>query len=232
MVPFLHTRPGSTGFPMSQGGPALKIRESFWKTWLQLGASDSAHQVGNTATWRVCMACPDATRFSSHRVPHEIAEVARQILTPAQREEFETTREVDFAFGVAGLARFRANFFVQRSSVSMVFRHVANGHSSTSRVARTCPPVLEAAVVASSVVLILVTGTTGSGKSTTLAAMINARQSTRCRSTSSPSRIPSSSCIAINAALVQQREVGTDTSSFHEASASRSPPGSRCHHDR
>ena len=56
--------------------------------------------------------------------PREMEEVARKILTPLQREKFEGTREVDFAFGVTGLARFRANFYVQRSSIVMVFRHV------------------------------------------------------------------------------------------------------------
>src|SRR5262245_3773865 len=57
--------------------------------------------------------------------PAELEEVAHQVLTPAQKEQFESTREVDFAFGVSGLARFRANFFVQRGSISMVYRHVS-----------------------------------------------------------------------------------------------------------
>ena len=52
--------------------------------------------------------------------PNEMEEVARKVLTPLQREKFESTREVDFAFGVTGLARFRANFYVQRSSIAMV----------------------------------------------------------------------------------------------------------------
>ncbi len=54
----------------------------------------------------------------------DMVSVAQQILTPAQREVFENTREIDFAFGVPGVARFRANFYVQRGSVAMVFRHV------------------------------------------------------------------------------------------------------------
>jgi len=49
--------------------------------------------------------------------PKDMEDIANQILTPAQKEKFRRTREVDFAFGVSGLARFRANFYVQRGSI-------------------------------------------------------------------------------------------------------------------
>ena len=61
---------------------------------------------------------------SKSPTPKEMEEIADQILTTAQKDRFKRTREVDFAFGVAGLARFRANFYVQMGSIAMVFRHV------------------------------------------------------------------------------------------------------------
>ncbi|HER43169.1 MAG TPA: type IV pili twitching motility protein PilT, partial [Candidatus Eisenbacteria bacterium] len=54
--------------------------------------------------------------------PKDMEAIADQILTPAQKDKFRRTKEVDFAFGVAGLARFRANFYIQRGSIAMVFR--------------------------------------------------------------------------------------------------------------
>ncbi|MBD3179301.1 MAG: type IV pili twitching motility protein PilT, partial [Candidatus Latescibacteria bacterium] len=54
----------------------------------------------------------------------DMQDIADQILSPGQRKRFMESKEVDFAFGVPGLARFRANFYVQRGSIAMVFRHV------------------------------------------------------------------------------------------------------------
>ncbi|MFQ5600568.1 MAG: type IV pilus twitching motility protein PilT [Candidatus Krumholzibacteriia bacterium] len=145
--------------------------------------------------------------------PVEIEEVAKQVLTPLQRDVFETTREVDFAFGVAGLARFRANFFVQRGSVSMVFRHVA---TDIPEIEELNLPAAVGDLALRPRGLILVTGTTGSGKSTTLAAMISQINK------SMPLNVitiedPIEFLHRDVRCLVQQREVGTDTASFQEA---------------
>ncbi len=145
--------------------------------------------------------------------PREMEEVARKILTPLQREKFESTREVDFAFGVTGLARFRANFYVQRSSIVMVFRHVPVNIKKVDEL--SLPPVIsELSLLPRG--LILVTGTVGSGKSTTLAAML-----------STINQNLNASIITIedpieflhrdDKSIVNQREVGSDTASFHEA---------------
>ncbi|HZL86443.1 MAG TPA: type IV pilus twitching motility protein PilT [Candidatus Krumholzibacteria bacterium] len=145
--------------------------------------------------------------------PNELEEVATQLLTSAQKEVFDTTREVDFAFGVAGLARFRANFFVQRGSVSMVFRHVSTQVPRLEEL--SLPPVL-ADLALRKRGLILVTGTTGSGKSTTLAAMIgriNQALPVNIISIEDPIEFLHRDANG----LIQQREVGTDTVSFHAA---------------
>ncbi len=145
--------------------------------------------------------------------PAELEEVAHQILTPVQKEIFETTREVDFAFGVAGLARFRANFFVQRGSISMVFRHVSTTVPKLEEL--NLPDVLGELALRKRG-LLLVTGTTGSGKSTTLAAMM-----TRINHTMPVNIISIEDPIEFlhrdANGLIQQREVGSDTVSFHEA---------------
>jgi twitching motility protein PilT len=145
--------------------------------------------------------------------PREMEEVTQQILTPAQRDVFETTREVDFAFGVAGLARFRANFFVQRGSVSMVFRHVPVDIRPLEDLG--LPPAVEELTTRPRG-LILVTGMVGSGKSTTLASMIH-----RINNTLPMNVITIEDPIEFLhrdvRSLIQQREVGSDTTTFHEA---------------
>ena len=95
--------------------------------------------------------------------PKDMEEIADQIRTPKQKERFKKTREVDFAFGVAGLARFRANFYVQRGSIAMVFRHVPVEILTLDDLG--LPGILkELALMQRG--LIFVTGTVGSGKST------------------------------------------------------------------
>ncbi|MFH1754896.1 MAG: PilT/PilU family type 4a pilus ATPase, partial [Candidatus Latescibacterota bacterium] len=145
--------------------------------------------------------------------PQMMEDMARKILTPLQREKFESTREVDFAFGVTGLARFRANFYVQRSSIAMVFRHVPV--SIPSMESLNLPPVL-AKLALRPRGLILVTGTVGSGKSTTLASMIQTINK-QLPSTIITVEDPVEFLHRDDQSLINQREVGSDTTSFHEA---------------
>ena len=145
--------------------------------------------------------------------PKDLIQIAQQILTPAQREIFESTREIDFAFGVPGLARFRANFYVQRGSIAMVFRHVPVEIQSFDSL--HLPPVVKD-LAGRRRGLILVTGTVGSGKSTTLASMVDVINRTM------PANIitvedPIEFLHRDNQSLINQREVGTDTGSFAEA---------------
>jgi twitching motility protein PilT len=195
---------------MVPGGTALNIR-SMLQRMISLGASDLHVKPGVPPLARVHgLLTPLDFQPPS---PRELEEVAQQVLTPVQRDVFESTREVDFAFGVAGLARFRANFFVQRGSVSMVFRHVPTDIPPFETLG--LPTAVEELVTRPRG-LILVTGTVGSGKSTTLAAMLH-----RINSTMPLNIITIEDPIEFLhrdlRALVQQREVGSDTASFHEA---------------
>jgi twitching motility protein PilT len=145
--------------------------------------------------------------------PKDMIQAAQQILTPAQREIFESTREIDFAFGVPGLARFRANFYVQRGTIAMVFRHVPVEIQTFDSL--HLPPVIRD-LASRRRGLILVTGTVGSGKSTTLAAVVDVINRTM------PANIitvedPIEFLHRDNLSLINQREVGTDTGSFAEA---------------
>lgn len=145
--------------------------------------------------------------------PKDMEDIADQILTPSQKENFRKTREVDFAFGVAGLARFRANFYVQRGSIAMVFRHVPVEIKSLDEL--SLPETLKKLSLKQRG-LIFVTGTVGSGKSTTLAAMVR-----EINETANKNIITVEDPIEFLhhdiKSIVNQREIGTDTSSFHEA---------------
>ena len=145
--------------------------------------------------------------------PKDLEEVATQILTPSQKERFTKSREVDFAFGVSGLARFRANFYVQRGSIAMVFRHVPVNIKSVDEL--TLPVVLKDLALRPRG-LIFVTGTVGSGKSTTLAAMVS-----EINKTANKNIITVEDPIEFlhhdEKSIINQREIGSDTSSFHEA---------------
>jgi twitching motility protein PilT len=178
---------------------------------IELGASDLHIKPGVAPVVRVNGKL-QKTGFPSP-TPQEMEEMARKILTPLQREKFESTREVDFAFGVTGLARFRANFYVQRSSIAMVFRHVPVNIPTMEEL--NLPPVI-AKLALRPRGLILVTGTVGSGKSTTLASMIQTINK-QLPSTIITVEDPVEFLHRDNLSLINQREVGSDTSSFHEA---------------
>jgi len=143
----------------------------------------------------------------------EVESACTQILTPRQKKEFEDTSEVDFAFGVPGLARFRANFYRQRGSTAMVFRLIPFDPPKVDGL--NLPPVIGDLALKERG-LILVTGTVGSGKSTTLAAMvreINEKQRRNVITVEDPIEFLHRD----NKSLISQREVGSDTDSFAEA---------------
>lgn len=145
--------------------------------------------------------------------PEDMVRLAEQILTPKQLKEFETNREVDFGFGVPGLGRFRANVCKQRGTIAMVFRLVPIEIPALESL--SLPPVIES-LCTKPRGMILVTGITGSGKSTSLAAMLQKINQER-RDKIVTIEDPIEFLHARRNGLVAQREVGTDTNSFATA---------------
>lgn len=135
------------------------------------------------------------------------------ILTDAQKSRFEATKELDFSFGVQDLARFRANFFFQKGAVSAVFRRIAVDIPSID--ALGLPKVVHEVINYPSG-LVLVTGPTGSGKSTTLAALID-RINRDQRGHIITLEDPIEYVFPHRSSIVNQREVGVDTVSYRSA---------------
>jgi twitching motility protein PilT len=143
-------------------------------------------------------------------MPDEIQRMAFGIMNPVQKARFEEAREADLAYGIPGLGRFRVNVFQQRGTVGAVFRVIPFGVKTIEQL--HLPPVVES-IAMEQRGLVLVTGTTGSGKSTTLAAMIDHINSNRtCHIMTIED--PIEFLIRDRRSIVNQREIGVDTQSF------------------
>lgn len=146
--------------------------------------------------------------------PDETRNVARALLTTEQWEEFEYRHELDFAYSVPGVARFRCNAFRQRGSIGVVMRIITDAIPSFE--ALGLPTDLLQNFAANERGLILCTGPTGSGKSTTLASIvdhINRTYAYNVITIEDPIEILHTN----QRSLVVQREVGTDTADFRSA---------------
>lgn len=145
--------------------------------------------------------------------PQDTKELCYSVLTDAQKSEFESDLELDFSFGVKDVARFRGNIYYQKGAVGGVFRKIPIQIPTFDQLG--LPAVLKE-VAKRPNGLILVTGPTGSGKSTTLAAildMLNSTEPGHIMTVEDPIEFihPHKLCV------VNQREVGADTKSFHDA---------------
>jgi twitching motility protein PilT len=132
---------------------------------------------------------------------------------PTKLQEFNDDGEVDFAYSIPGLARFRCNAFRQRGSVSLVVRAIPVSIKSIAEL--SLPPVIRE-LAEEERGIVLLTGTTGSGKSTTLAAMIDHINSTRRRHIVTVED-PLEFLHEDKKSIINQREVGMDTGSFKRA---------------
>src|SRR5712672_738882 len=145
--------------------------------------------------------------------PEDTLDMAFSMMSNRQKQKLKEVSEVDIAYSVQGLGRFRANIFQQRGSVSIVLRVIPDKTRNTSELG--LPPVIDK-IAEQQRGLILVTGATGSGKSTTLAAMID-----RINATRSGHIVTIEDPIEFlhrdKKAFVTQREVDVDTRSFAEA---------------
>src|SRR5262249_46265896 len=200
-----HTRRG----PSRHGGrlmpPPLEL---LLKAMLDKGASD-LHITANS---------PPVLRIDGQIVPMRLdpmtpvdtKQLCYSILTDAQKLRFEEENEIDFSFGVKGLARFRGNCFMQRGAVAGAFRMIPFKIVPLADLGM--PPIVDE-LCNKPRGLVLVTGPTGSGKSTTLASMIdkiNSEHREHIVTIEDPIEFlhPHKNCV------VNQREVGADTTSF------------------
>lgn len=146
-------------------------------------------------------------------MPEDTKELAYSIMNERQKERFRQSLEVDLAYGISGLGRFRVNIFSQRDSMGMVLRTISVDPPTIREL--NLPPILEK-IAMEPRGLVLVTGTTGSGKSTTLAAMVNHINNNRnCHIITIED--PIEFLHRDKKAIINQREVGQDTGSFASA---------------
>ena len=190
---------------------ALDLNEIL-KIALKGGASDIHLKSGLPPMFRVDGALVPLKK-GERLAPDELERVAQGIMNPVQKARFEESREVDLAYGVAGLGRFRVNVFQQRGSMGIVFRVIPFAVKSIE--ALHLPKVIES-IAMEQRGLVLVTGTTGSGKSTTLASMIDYINSNRtCHVMTIED--PIEFLIRDRRSIVNQREIGVDTMGFSAA---------------
>jgi twitching motility protein PilT len=182
------------------------------KIALKGGASDIHLKSGLPPIFRVDGALVPL-KNAERLLPDYLEKVASGIMNPVQKERFESNRECDLAYGIAGLGRFRVNVFQQRGTVGIVFRVIPFGVKTIDQL--VLPKVVES-IANEQRGLILVTGTTGSGKSTSLAAMIEHINSTRtCHIMTIED--PIEFLIRDRRSIVNQREIGVDTQTFAAA---------------
>ncbi len=202
----------STHAPAAAVGSSTVNLRTLLDEMIERGASDLHITAGERPKLRIdgqmISAAPDIVLS-----PRDTLAMAYSILTEVQKKRFETEDELDFSFGIANLSRFRGNVYKQRGCVSMAIRQIPYEIRSFQDLGM--PPIVER-LAEKPRGLVLVTGPTGSGKSTTLAAMvdkINREQRGHILTVEDPIEFVHrhQNCI------VNQREVGSDTQSFSSA---------------
>jgi twitching motility protein PilT len=191
------------------------------KVAVENGASDLHLKVGSYPMMRVRGDLVPAAE--ERRLDHEdTVAMAAAVMSTAQRQKFKDSQEIDLAYSVPGMGRFRCNVFQQRGTIGLVLRVIPVGIRTVEDLGL---PVVLKRIAEEERGLVLVTGTTGSGKSTTLAALVDHINNTRCAHVMTVED-PIEFLHRDIRALINQREVSVDTRSFAHAlrSALRQDP--------
>jgi twitching motility protein PilT len=204
--PLVSERPAPTPAP-----PTLNLR-SLLDEMLRRGASDLHITVGERPKLRVDGAIVNSEALDVLAAKDTLA-LTYSILTESQKKRFEDEDELDFSFGIQNMSRFRANAFRQRGCVALAIRQVPFQIKSLEEL--QVPAVL-GRLAERPRGLVLVTGPTGSGKSTTLAAMLDKINRER-RGHILTIEDPIEFVHRHQGCMVNQREIGADTKSFSQA---------------
>ena len=198
---------------VGRAAPALGLNlRNLLEEMVSVNASDLHIVAGETPKLRIDGEITSA-RTGGILGPKDTLQLAYSVLTENQKKRFETEDELDFSFGIANLARFRGNCFRQRGCVSMVIRQIPFNIRTFHDLGL---PAAVAKMAEKPRGLVLVTGPTGSGKSTTLAAMIDKINRER-KGHIITVEDPIEFIHRHQGCLINQREVGTDTKSFANA---------------
>jgi twitching motility protein PilT len=203
---------GDSATSQAPGAPRAQFNlKAILQQMVQLSASDLHFKVGRPPTLRIN---GDLSPIALPALrPEDMSTLAKELMTPKQVKEFAEFREADFATGVPGIGRFRVNAYQQRGTIAFAIRTVPHQAKSISEL--NLPQVVEEIALLPRG-LVLVTGVTGSGKSTALASMLQVMNERRY-----------ANIITIEDPIeflhrdikchINQREVGTDTGSFGQA---------------
>ncbi|HPU81397.1 PilT/PilU family type 4a pilus ATPase [Accumulibacter sp.] len=169
----------------------------------------------------ICAGAPIHIKIQGNTVPVNqqvmdsmmIEKIAAELMTPEQANAFEATKEMNLSFGVPKLGNFRINLFQQRASISIVIRYILGNIPALDSL--LLPPVL-ADLVMEKRGLILIVGSTGSGKSTTIASMLDHRNA-QCSGHILTIEDPIEYLFKHKKSLVNQREIGMDTLGWDNA---------------
>ena len=181
------------------------------KEMVKRGASDLHITIGSPPQFRIngTLVPMDGAPLN----PNDTKQLCYSILTESQKHRFEEENELDLSFGVKGLSRFRSNIFLQRGAPAAAFRLIPYKIMSFDELG--LPPIVDE-LVRKPRGLILVTGPTGCGKSTTLASMLNKVNEERHEHVVTIED-PIEYLHKHKGCLVNQREIGADTKSFKNA---------------
>lgn len=191
--------------------PTTKLLEPYLKLMAEKQASDVYLVTGAPPNMKVQGHTNPVAKKSL--MPGQVEKLAYSILTEEQIRDFEINREFNLGFTLPDVGRFRVNIYIQRSEVSMVIRYIKWDIPSIDEL--NLPAILKE-IVMNKNGLVLVVGSTGSGKSTTLAAMINERNTTTGGHILTIED-PVEFIFRHKKSIISQREVGIDTLSYDNA---------------